>query len=188
MTYDPTIPKATDIPANSQPQILANFNQANAQFAINHLPFTTTSAQAGFHTDINFAAPLVADPNLAAPQASVYPKAVAGTTQLFFQNGALAANVVQLTNIVPTQVGTNYFIQTPFGLKIAYGFWPNIGSTTHNITFAGTFASTPIICLVTQQDTVGGARAATYNTLTTTTVVIISSNSTSSGSYFVLGV
>ncbi len=53
MTYNPNIPQPTDNLSNSQAQFLANFNQLNVQFAIDHTGFNTGSGNGdGFHKKV----------------------------------------------------------------------------------------------------------------------------------------
>lgn len=42
MAYSPNIPQPTDIPANSQPQLLANFQGINTLINVNHIGFDVT--------------------------------------------------------------------------------------------------------------------------------------------------
>jgi len=120
MTFNPNIPQANDDPSVSQAQLLANFGVLNTDFAVNHNPLTAT-ANPGFHTKVFFANVLGADPGLSAPQSSLYTKTVSAANQLFFQNGALASNVFQLTNLPVVTTGTNYSVVTPWGLIIKMG-------------------------------------------------------------------
>jgi hypothetical protein len=133
MTYNPNIPQAGDNPVVSQGQLLNNFSILNSDFAVNHIALTS-GANPGLHTMINFATTLAADPNLAVPQTSLYPKSVAGNPQLFFQNGALAANVVQLTGLVIANSGTDWGFTTPWGWVV------NMGSALQSFTGSITFA------------------------------------------------
>lgn len=120
MPYNPNIPQASDDPRNSQGELLQNFQQINSDYAVNHTSLTA-SGQNGYHTKIFFADPLGADPNLVAPESSLYTKTVAGLTELFFQNGALASNVKQLTNLPITTAGTTYGFDTPWGWRVNMG-------------------------------------------------------------------
>lgn len=122
MSYSPNIPQANDDPRQSQAEILANFGKLNTDFQINHRPFTASpSGNRGFHTQIQFPTGLGADPNLADPFSSLYPKLVTGIAELFFQNDSTAADVFQLTNLPVTTVGTNYSIMTPWNIQINFG-------------------------------------------------------------------
>ena len=99
--FHPQVPQSNDDPKVSQGDLLDNNQSLNAQWLVNHTNLTASSNQ-GYHTQAWFPTgfPYTTDPNLAAPAASLYPKIIAGgTTELFFQNGALNSNVEQLTNL-----------------------------------------------------------------------------------------
>lgn len=127
MTYNPNIPQATDDPTQSQLQLLNNFAQMNTQFSVNHVPLTA-GGQNGFHTKIVFNNVLGADPNPTAPQSVLYTKTAttgtvpSNTTELFFQNGNLASNVKQLTNLpIFNTSSSNYGFTTPWGMIVNCG-------------------------------------------------------------------
>lgn len=55
MSYDPTVPQGPQFFSASQPIIQGNFNKLNADFSIDHLPFTTgVGAGQGEHKKITF--------------------------------------------------------------------------------------------------------------------------------------
>lgn len=119
MSYDQNTPRATETPAQSQPLIAGNFLQIATSYNTDHVALTSGS-NVGQHKQVTFSNVLAADPNQVAPIASLYTKAISGNSQLFFQNGALAANVAQLTgNAVLT--GSEYTVVTPWGLIFKYG-------------------------------------------------------------------
>jgi len=119
MTYYNT-PISTQTPAASQPEIQQNFIQIATSYNTDHVPFNTGGALQGFHKQVTISAPLAADPNRASTVSSLYTKTFAGATQLFFQNGALAANVAQLTGNA-TLSGTMYTVISPWGLIFKFG-------------------------------------------------------------------
>lgn len=135
MTYSPNIPQPTDIPADSQGDILQNFQSLNTIFGVNHLPLTDVSPQAGYHTKVFLSSALGADPNLASPAGAIYTKTVAAQSELFFQNGALPADVAQLTALPLVNAGLNKGISTPWGYTFNFGriTAPTGGAT---VTFA----------------------------------------------------
>lgn len=137
MPYNPNIPQANDDPRISQGELLQNFQQINTDFAVNHTSLTA-SGQNGYHTKVFFADPLGADPNLAAPESSLYTKTIAGLTELFFQNGPLAGNAKQLTNLPITTVGTTYGFDTPWGWRINMGL-TNTAITNFALAYAPAF-------------------------------------------------
>lgn len=97
MTYNPSIPNATDLISTSQGEIKTNFTQLDTQFGIDHINFKNGGVNGtGFHKKVTFSG-VIADPGQTAPISTLYTKLVSGTPQLFFQNGALAANVSQIS-------------------------------------------------------------------------------------------
>jgi hypothetical protein len=133
MPYHPNIPLSTDDPTISQGDLLDNFGALAAQFGLNHVSLTAGANQ-GYHTQVWFAAPLGADPNLTAPQSSVYTKTITNS-ELFFQNTNIASGVSQLTNLVVSSVGNNFGFYTPWGLTF------NLGKTNTG-TIGGPYVAT----------------------------------------------
>jgi hypothetical protein len=96
MTYNPAIPQANDIIAQSQSQIQTNFSQADLIFDVNHVTFDdATAADRGKHRQIDFTR-LVADPGSDATQLALYEKLSGTSSELFFQRDNVAT-VTQLT-------------------------------------------------------------------------------------------
>lgn len=114
------IPNPNDDPRDSQSKLLANFSKLNTDFQINHVALTQT-LNSGFHTLVQFPDVQGGDPNLAAPQSSIYTKTVAGASELFFQNGNGVSDVYQLTNLVVGPAGTNYSVLLPWGMRLQMG-------------------------------------------------------------------
>lgn len=123
MPFDPAIPQATDTLINSQSALLANMGQLDTSFNVDHMTFSAP-ANTGYHKQLSFNGPIT-DPGLASPQCSVYPKAVAGRTELFFENG-VGNYIKQMTNLplstppIPTG-GTFKYIDTPWGVRFLWG-------------------------------------------------------------------
>lgn len=76
--YNATIPQATDIPAQSQPQLLANFDAINLIVDINHYTFNA-GANAGKHKFLQLPVQ-VAAPAIAATELGLYTLLNADTT------------------------------------------------------------------------------------------------------------
>jgi len=142
MPYHPNIPQSTDDPSQSQQDLLDNFTAIQNQFLVNHVQLTA-GGQQGYHTQVWFKSPLGSNPGLTPPQTSVYTKNVAGTPELFFQNGTLSANAFQLTNLVVTTVGTRYGFVSPWGLTFNMGL-----ATTSPINFSVPFTGTVYTALL----------------------------------------
>lgn len=145
MTYNPSIPQSSDLISQSQPQLLTNFSQLNTAFAVDHTAFSVISNQ-GMHKQVTLQAPLGSNPNQASPIASIYSKASSGTStsDLFYQNGALSANVVQLTGGGITSGAWGQFNGSTATLNSGY----NVASVVRNsagnytINFTRNFSST----------------------------------------------
>lgn len=138
MTYSPNIPQATDVPSQSQGQLLTNFTALNTVFAVDHLAFNAVDG--GEHQQVTFNS-VIADPNLAAPKCSLYIKTVAGSSQLFFENVMAAVNVQrQITNLTITTVGTNNGVRTAAGLVFNWGTGVCVGGIL-TVTFAVPFTA-----------------------------------------------
>ena len=149
-TFYPNNPQSGDDPKVSQGQFLSNFSKMNTDFSVNHQPLTSGGNQ-GKHLKIFFQNVLSGDPGLTSPQSAVYTKSVSGVPQLFFQNGALAANVVQLTGLPVTTMVTDSSITTPWGLKMAFGSSSGGGT----VTFSVAFGATPYSCVITPTSSIG---------------------------------
>lgn len=98
MSYNPNIPQGNQTIASTQVPILTNFSVANTAFGVDHTAFDVATNQ-GMHKQVTLQAVLGADPNQVSPIASIYTKVSPSTvtSDLYYQNGALAANVTQLT-------------------------------------------------------------------------------------------
>jgi hypothetical protein len=96
MTYQANIPLPTDLISNSQSDILNNFQAIGTTYPTDHVNFNASGA--GFHQKVTFNAP-IANPDQPSPIATAYtkPSSVSSISDLYFQNGALGSNVVQLT-------------------------------------------------------------------------------------------
>lgn len=141
MVYKNLIPQPGDSPAtDSQADILENFTQIDSQFGTtgDHVAFTAL-ADNGMHKQVSLNG-VIADPGLATPQSSLYIKTVAGSSELFFQNDTLAADVVPLTGIAVTTVGTNFGYVTPWGQTINWGQF-TCNTTDTVLTYAVAFSN-----------------------------------------------
>jgi hypothetical protein len=183
MGYDPNVPATGHTGAQDYVPMQQNFAQIGTSFAVNHVPLNTSLSN-GYHTLINFAAEQSSDPNLTAPLASLYTKAASGSPELFFQNGSMASNVIQVTGSIliesgnDGQTGTYNVFQTPWGIKIFTGQTKSFSGSL-NCTFSGaqTFGS---IIYTSQATPFGGgaiacsftpsAGANTFNVMTAATI------------------
>lgn len=119
MAYNQSVPATGHSGSQDYQDIQGNFVQIQTSFSVDHEPLASGGGIDGYHKKVTLAAPIT-DPNLAANVSSVYSKLVSSVPQLFFQNGALASNVSQLTgNAVLT--GSEYTVVTPWGLILKFG-------------------------------------------------------------------
>jgi hypothetical protein len=118
MAYNANIPQPTDIPANSQAQLLANFQEINTLIAVNHVPFNVgDQGKHNFMTcPVQAGDPVI----LPANELAIYSKLVAGIEQIFYRN---SAGVTQLTPLPATIVdaAVNPAYALIGGLKLRWG-------------------------------------------------------------------
>jgi hypothetical protein len=124
MTYNAGIPLATDLISVSQGQLLANFQQLNTQFAVDHVAFNTGSGNGdGHHKQTTFNAS-VSPSAPTGTQSVLYPQTVGGLIQLFFRN---ATTTTQLTGASSVVANPGY-VFLPGGLIMKWGVGAVTGS------------------------------------------------------------
>ena len=152
MTFNPAIPQASDLISQSQPQILTNFSQLNTAFAVDHTAFSVVSNQ-GQHKQVTIQAPLGSDPNQVSPIATVYTKTSpsTSTSDLYYQNGSLSSNVVQVTGGGITAAAWCQFNGSTGTLNAGYNVASVVRNTGGNYTinFTRNFSNTNYAVLVT---------------------------------------
>jgi hypothetical protein len=171
MTYNNT-PLSNQTPAASQPQMQQNFLQIATSYNTDHVPLTSGSnvgqhKQVTFQNAFNVPPGPQGDPNQIAPISSLYTKIIGGSPQLFFQNGPLAANVLQITG-----GGSGTVIAAPFGqtfleggIQIKWGAKFPLNATGSAITInfvAAGLTSFPAACFVAFA--IGNSNQRIYNT------------------------
>lgn len=121
MTFDPTIPQATDLLSDSQSDLLTNFNQSNIIMGVNHvnfdnsLPIGSLVANRGKHTFVSLIEQ-VANPVTAANEIALFSKDLGGISTLFMRKESNGA-VIQMSGIDPNNSQT--FL--PGGLILKWG-------------------------------------------------------------------
>jgi len=187
MSFNPNIPTSTDLPSQSQGQLLANFTALNTIFAVDHLAFNAVDG--GEHQQVTFNS-VVADPGLADPKCSLYIKTIAGDSELFFEkyDNTAAANLVQqltnlnITNLVNagTAGGTLYRIDSPLGFTIFSGqtnAFTGAGTVTFPAAYTTIFTSIATandanVQKVSSQSALGGLTLHTENSVQVNWVTI----------------
>ncbi len=180
MTFDPNIPQPTDLISSSAVPIQTNFSQLNTIFDFNHFTWDdATAANRGLHRKIDFPTPTT----VAAPTGNdsvLYPKTVAGVTQLFFDNATVSA---QITGGAFTSA-QNGGIDFPQGVKFRWGAVTFTG-TSQVFTFDTTFASTFVVVItpINVAAVNGGLRVSTQTAANFT--VTASSSVTNASLYYI---
>lgn len=138
MTFNPATPNASDLISATQQPIKDNFNQLNAQFGIDHVPFNNGGVNGtGLHKQVTFTAPTAP----AAPGATVgIDHTVLGTggaNSVFFNNIALpffrnSVDDLALTpNIIRTTAAYTNASSIDYTFKLGKVIF-NMGSITIN--------------------------------------------------------
>lgn len=154
MTFQPSIPKSTDLISVSQGDILNNFTAIGTSFDVNHIDFNAGGA--GKHKFVEMPNQ-VSDPAGAATEGTLYTK-VATQTELFFRRDA--GTIVQMTNGSPTIVGPNGSTFLPGGITLKWGqFNMGAGVTSQAVVFTSAFTSGVSSIVLTQTSSNSGNEA-----------------------------
>lgn len=136
MTYNPSIPQATDNLSTSQGQILNNFTQLNTVFSVDHFAFDdVTSTLRGKHRQCTFES-LGADPTTLANEVALYNK----SNELYIRQQSNATAFKLIGNFLAAQNG---YI-TLYGsilMQWGRGFIAG-GATNTTVTFPVAFSGT----------------------------------------------
>lgn len=168
MTFQPTIPKSTDLISVSQGDILNNFTAIGTSFDVNHVDFN--AAGAGKHKFVEMPNQ-VADPAGAATEGTIYTK-VATQTELFFRRDA--GSVIQMTRGTPVNApkGTTFL---PGGFLLNWGqVAATPGGTTENFATAFTIGPATVTLGVSSNN---GTSVATWQNVSGTQMKIFSATS-----------
>lgn len=150
MSYNPSIPQASNLLSNSQAQFLTNFGQINSQFGGtspstggDHDGFNNGSGNgSGAHNQVTFLADQSA-PSLTRNSTScvsgLYTNTASAISCLFFQN---ATQNLQLTG--PTSISTSGSVVIQGGLILKWGkisFSSGSSTVTYGAAFPNNFFS-----------------------------------------------
>lgn len=116
-SYNPNIPQPNDILADSQGDLLQNFQSLDTYFGINHVQFSVTP-NTGKHTYVEMINKT--DPVGAALQGTFFTKNSGTSSDVYYKPDA-GANVYQITAVKDANFST-------FGNQVAYGS-PPVGFT-----------------------------------------------------------
>ena len=169
MTFNPNIPQGNQTISSTTNGIQTNFSQSNTAFGIDHTPFNVPANQ-GMHKQVTFQNVLSVNPNQATPIATLYTKVSpsTSTSDLYYQNGALSANVVQVTgggittaawcqfNGATTTINASYNIASLVKNSTAnytINFTRNFSSSSYAVVATGTKTTVPSFAVVPIQIT-----------------------------------
>lgn len=116
MTFQPSIPLATDLISVSQNDIKNNFTAIGTSFDVNHVDFNVSGA--GKHKFVELPNQS-GDPAGAATEMTIFSKLSSGASQLFYKRDA-SATAYQLTGLDPTGT-TNGRTFLPGGFILVWG-------------------------------------------------------------------
>lgn len=153
MVYQPGIPTGTVYLDQDYLNIQGNFQQLDTSFGIDHLPFSNTSGQNGYHTSIHFNPQSTGVPNYPPTVPATTPgygqvfavtdtDGISADTQLYWLSGA--GNLAALTrNFQPKQANNGYTF-LPGGLILQWGVTAIAPLATVPIVFATANKTFPV--------------------------------------------
>jgi len=148
MTYQANIPLPTDLISNSQSDILNNFQAIGTTYPTDHVNFNASGA--GFHKKVTYNS-TIADPNEPSPIATSYtkPSPISSISDLYYQNGALVSNVVQLTGGGITTAAYAAFLGASGAISVSYNATvTRLGVGIYQIGFTRPFSTTNYMPLI----------------------------------------
>lgn len=161
MAYTSNIPQSTDNPSDSQPQLLANFQEINTFNSVNHIDFNDPDQ--GKHKFMQMPEQGSA-PTTAANEGALFTQESSSITEVFFRRES-SGTEVQLTG-GRTTVGPQSSVTLPNGLIMKYGTVTVSGTTI--VTFTTPF---PTAARNVQVSLVGGSSASGRSYIGTTPTV-----------------
>jgi hypothetical protein len=155
MAYNPNIPQATDELADSQSDILADFQEIETWVSVNHYDFA--SPNEGKHKFVTMPEQ-TASPGTALDEMALYTKAVAGITQLFLQRENIAPTGADINLTSFSAVLANGGTNLPSGVILKWGQGATVAGV-QTVTFTTAF---PTALLSVQVSPAVSAGPATY--------------------------
>ncbi len=165
MSYNPNVPQASDIPSQSQGDMLTNFQQLNTIFDVDHVPFNdATAADRGKHDQSTYL-DLAGDPTTLVNEVAVYSKDSGGNSRLFMRQES-NGTVIQLSGANPTiATSGSTFLAGDLILKWGVLATPADGDP---VTFGGGAFPNNVFALTMAESRNGTSNTATYFTALTT--------------------
>ncbi len=148
MAYNQNIPQPTDIPAQSQPQLLANFQGIDTLINVNHVDFDLPDQ--GKHKWVSMPNQ-GSDPSTLATEVAIYGSTSPATTdiELTFRRPS-DGQVIFMTENSGT---TNGWTMLPSGILMKWGTTNATGATTINANSFGKAFTTLYTVQLTNQTT-----------------------------------
>jgi len=179
MAFNSLIPQATDVPATSQAQILANFTAIKQLIDVNHATFS--DADEGKHKLVSF--PEAATPTTLANEVALYSQesTLTSEAELFLRKES-DGSIIEFTSYGS---GTTGWTRLPSGILLKWGTGSATGDGTVTFPVA---ATTPVFADIfsCQLTIVSGAageadQAVRLKALTTTNFTCYGSKRTTTG-------
>ncbi len=138
MTFDASIPQATDLISQSQSQIQTNFSQSNTAFGIDHTAFDVVSNQ-GKHKKSTYV-DQASNPSTSANEVALYTKNLSGASTLYLRKES-NGTVVQMSGPDPV-VAASGLSFLPGGIIIQWGTYTiTNGNATVAVLFSSSFTT-----------------------------------------------
>jgi hypothetical protein len=156
MAYDATIPKATDVIAQSQIDLQNNFGALKTLIDINHVDFSNTADQ-GKHYKVTFPVQGGA-PVFLAGELGVYNLAYAptGSNELFITNASGSSYPITASSTTGAPVASFGWTWLPSGMKIVWGQSTIVAGGTLIVNYSSApgfpgFTSSAALPMITRQ-------------------------------------
>lgn len=184
MAYNPNIPQGSDQLSQSQPQILANFQEIGTLVAVNHVTFDSGSTT-GKHFFVEFPVP-ASTPVTVGNEVGLYSQTSTFTAQpeLVFskQNGT---SIYEFTS--SGQLANGGWVRNPSGILMLWGTGGPSASGSYVITFPVN-AATPVFASVYSSFVTPTSNIVVYVTAVTTTTLTVNVSGAGSFNYLVIGI
>lgn len=188
MSYQPSIPAASDLLSVSQSGLQTNFTQLNNVFAVDHVTFNPAVANSGKHNKVTLPQQ-ASTPATAALEGVIYTKAVAGVMSLLYRD--------QSDGVISQLLSTNVWDSGSSSGTISLGTtlinYGNVsvafsGNTTQVVIYKTAFLSPAYVPYLISKDVSGPLFAITASAAGTFSITVYSGGSgTANFSYLAIG-
>jgi hypothetical protein len=162
MVYTVNIPQPDDNPSQSQPQLLANFQEINTVNSVNHVAYNVSGQ--GKHKFMQMPEQGAA-PTTAANEGALYTKEANSITELFYRREGDGTEI-QLTTggVTAANNGTTFL---PGGIIINWGRRATPGAVTFNTAFPNS-----VFSITLGSNNTDATASATFSSLSTSGVTL----------------